>query len=276
MASELAHLILDNFVQRRDVFAVQSSSGAYRPVYQPLDARLIDEHLAGNTTVGHYLADSESKVRVICFDVDLEKEGVWMEYPDFSQMPSGLSLADEDAWTAARVVAHPATPRTDWLDRAHPGRAWYKQLLRTFADELRYRVSTELELPSIATYSGSKGVHVYALLGEATDAAEARAGAQLVLRVAEVGGGKVEHWRGKNFYKVTGGAPWAESASIEIFPKQDSMEGKKLGNLVRLPLGRNQKTIDPTFVIDHDAAPSELVSRESLPALRGAIGVAVA
>jgi hypothetical protein len=36
-----------------------------------------------------------------------------------------------------------------------------------------------------------------------------------------------------------------------VFPKQDSLAGKDLGNLMRLPLGRNLKNPkDPTFFID--------------------------
>lgn len=255
---ELAEAILETFVQRRDVFAIQSANGAYRPYYQPLDVGVVERHLAGGLTVGHYMPDTQGLARAICLDVDLEKEGVWMQYPDLAHLPEGLSRADEDAWTAARVIVHPSRPREDWLDRSHPGRAWYKQLLRTFGDALCWAMRTELGVDTLLSYSGSKGVHAYGLTGP-IPASEARAGAQLALEAAAgVLGGQFVADRGKNFYKIAGGAPWAASVSVETFPKQDSLEGKKLGNLLRMPLGRNQKSPDPCFFVDERAAITHL------------------
>lgn len=255
---DLAEAILETFVQRRDVYAIQSPNGAYRPVWQELTTQVVERHLAGQMTVGHYMPDAQGMTRAICLDVDLEKEGVWMQYPDLAELPEGLSRADEDAWTAAHVVAHPARPREDWLDRAHPGRAWYKQLLRTVGDALCWGMRTELGVEVLLSYSGSKGVHAYGLTGP-IPASEARAGAQLAMDAAAgVLGGQFLPDRGKNFYKIVGGAPWAASVSVETFPKQDSLEGKKLGNLLRLPLGRNQKSPDPCFFVDQRAAQTHL------------------
>lgn len=255
---ELAEAILSTFVQRRDVYAVQSPTGAYRPVWEELTTQVVERHLAGQMTVGHYMPDPHGLTRVICFDIDLEKDGVWMQYPDLAQLPEGLSRADEDAWTAANTVVHPAHPREDWRDRAHPGRAWYKQLLRTFGDALAWGMRTELGVDTLLSYSGSKGVHAYGLTGPVA-ASEARAGAQLAMAAAaRVLGGQFAPDRGSNFYKIIGGAPWATSVAVETFPKQDSLEGKKLGNLLRMPLGTNQKSPDPCFFVDERAALTHL------------------
>ena len=78
------------------------------------------------------------------------------------------------------------------------------------------------------------------------------------LRVVAGACGQFQPDRGKNFYKIVGGAPWAASVSVETFPKQDSLEGKKLGNLLRMPLGRNQKSPDPCFFVDQRAAQTHL------------------
>lgn len=255
---ELAEAVLETFVQRRDVYAVQRADGAYHPVHAQITPELVAQHLAGIITLGHYVLDTDSATRVICFDVDLEAEGVWMSYPDFEDMPGGLTRAEEDAWTAGRVKAYSSRPREDWRDRAHPGRLWYKQLLRTMGDALAYGMRHELGVPTLLTYSGSKGVHAYGLTGP-VQAAEARAGAELAMATAgKVLGGSFAPSRGSNFYKMTDGPIWAASVAVERFPKQDSLDGKKLGNLIRLPLGVNQKSPDPCFIVDERKALTHL------------------
>jgi hypothetical protein len=66
--------------------------------------------------------------------------------------------------------------------------------------------------------------------------------------------------RGDNFYKHTDQSPTTGFPlfTIEIYPKQDSIDNKNLGNLMRLPLGRNQKSPDPTFFVDLSAPIEEL------------------
>ncbi len=46
--------------------------------------------------------------------------------------------------------------------------------------------------------------------------------------------------------------------TIEVYPKQASLEGKTLGNLLRLPLGRNCKSADPTFFLDLTSPLAEM------------------
>lgn len=55
---------------------------------------------------------------------------------------------------------------------------------------------------------------------------------------------------------------------METFPKQSSMEGKKYGNLMRLPLGVNRKNpSDPCFFVDRTKAYSRLDPVDPLIAL---------
>ena len=59
--------------------------------------------------------------------------------------------------------------------------------------------------------------------------------------------------KGDNFFVHNNDDPihGFQNFSVEIFPKQDSVKDKNLGNLVRLPLGTNFKNPkDPTFFID--------------------------
>lgn len=248
---ELAPLIREAFVARDDVWARQDLSGGYMPNWNPLTTELIEQHLAREVSVGHYLANPEGTTKIIGLDIDLEPEGVWMQYPEPDAYPENLPVDQLDAWMAQQVVAHPSRPRYDWRNRAHPGRAWYKQLLRTSAEYLANAMETELGVPTLIAYSGHKGVHVYGLT-TGVHVSDAKAGAELaMLASGRFFGAEFEPLRGKNFWQLVGGAPWAQSFAVETFPKQDTMEGKKLGNLMRLPLGVNHKSpTDPTFFVD--------------------------
>lgn len=265
--SPLAQLILDRHVQRRDVYAVQDDTGAYRPVYQELTAERVDHHLHGRQTIGHYTSDQQGLTRVLAFDVDLEVEGTWTRYPLPEQFPDlhGEAL---DRWMASHCQQIAYAPREAWLDRSHPSRRFVKYMLRTVAEGLSYGMRSELGLHTAIAYSGSKGVHVYGYT-DPVDIAEARAGCELALDAAgAVLGGEFHLHRGRNFYKLYSGPAWADSFAVEIFPKQSSMEGKKLGNLMRLPLGVNRKNpSDPCFFVDRTKAYSHLDPADPITAL---------
>lgn len=256
--STLAQLILDKHVQRRDVYALQDTSGAYRPVYEPLSEAVVQAHLDGRITVGHYTADQDGLTRVLAFDVDLETEGTWTRYPLPEQFPD-LQGEELDRWMASHSQQIVYRPREAWLDRTHPSRRFVKYMLRNVGEALSYGLRTELGLHTAVAYSGHKGVHVYGYT-EPVHVSEARAGCELALIAAgAVLGGQFELHRGQNFYKLFHGPAWADSFAVEMFPKQSSMEGKKLGNLMRLPLGVNRKNpTDPCFFVDRTVAYSHL------------------
>lgn len=256
--TDLAQLILDKHVQRRDVYAVQDTTGAYRPVEQPLTVGVVQAHLDGRQTVGHYTNDQDGLTRVLAFDVDLEKEGTWTRYPLPEQFPN-LEGEALDRWMASHSQQIAYAPREAWLDRTHESRKFVKYMLRTVAEGLAYGIRTELGLHTAIAYSGHKGVHVYGYVTP-IDIAEARAGLELALDAAgPVIGGQFELHRGQNFYKLYSGPAWADSFAVETFPKQASMDGKKFGNLMRLPLGRNLKNpSDPCFFVDRTVAYSRL------------------
>lgn len=260
---DLPGLIANKFVARTDVKAVQTSDGKYHPERSKWKMQDFRDHIAGDKTFGHYVSDAEGNVKVIVFDIDLEKTGTWVEQPDMTQCPQGTVLT-EAAWYEEHVKIHQSNPREDWLDRKHPGRQWYKSQLRTMAEMLSSAMKHTLDIQVACAYSGNKGVHAYGFLPELMPAAEARAGALLALEYAGTSFGrdhKFELYRGVNFYKHSVRDPETgfDNLSIELFPKQSSMDGKDLGNLVRLPMGRNQKNPkDPCFFLDQTTAHNEL------------------
>ncbi len=258
---QLAQLLAKRFVQRKDVKAIQWGNGEYRPIRQPWKMKDFRDHVAGQQTYGHYTCDSDGFTKLIIFDIDLEKEGTWVETPTDEQ----LAMIETDAQFMNSITVHPASPREDWHDRRHPGRSWYKLQMRTIIDALCSAVHKQLNLQTCAAYSGNKGCHVYAFFEEPVPAVTARQSALFVLEMA----GKLlspnfgfEPLKGKNFFKHMETDPYysLQNFTVEIFPKQDSMINKDLGNLVRLPLGRNLRNPkDPTFFIDQREAQTKLV-----------------
>lgn len=258
--SEIANLIAKNFIARRDVKAIQYSSGAWSPHQEynpatgkhdgariPWKRKHIEDHIAGDKTYGHYLLDQDSKCKLFAFDVDLKKRGT--------------VLVGNGDWGRAVEVND---LRAEWLNRRSLGRDWMKYQFKMIAHMLMRAVVDELDLPTVAAYSGGKGVHVYAFTG-LISAAEAREGAQIVLDSI----GQFHAVRGENFFEHVNTDPEAgyPNISIETFPKQGSLDGKDLGNLMRLPLGRNMKSKDPTFFIDMRSPMGQMIPRDTVESL---------
>lgn len=273
MSKEMARLLAKKFIQRPGVKAIQLdrdggglSQGDWFPdnrinverrpnsPHLPLGFNMdhLLAHLAGERTYGHYLLDDDSMCKLFAFDIDLEKSGSFVVQPDWTKMPEGV---DEELWFRENTVIEVVDGKGDtirdlWMDRsrtAAPARAWFKYQMKHLAHMLAAKV-VELEIPCAVAYSGSKGIHVYGFTGS-LPATEVREAAMLVLDLLD----EFEPMRGKNFYQHKNDDPFHgfQNLSIEVFPKQGSLDGKSLGNLMRLPLGRNWKNPkDPTFFVD--------------------------
>jgi len=238
--SDLPALIAKRFIQRRDVKAVQFSSGAWSPDRELRDKSQhglgfkmshLSAHISGEATYGHYLIDKNDRARVFALDIDLEKQGYWVE--------NGPEC---------EPIVHEGYPRELWLDRKALGaREWYKYQMKMLATMFCRVIMKDMELPCAAAYSGSKGVHVYGFMGDAP-ALQVHEGALLAIDTLD----QFEPLRGKVFFQHRNQDPVSgyPSFSVEAFPKQSSLDGKDLGNLLRLPLGRNLKSSDPTFFLD--------------------------
>lgn len=277
MSKELAKLFAKKFIQRPDVKAIQldrSGGGLSQGDWFP-DSRIKAErlahsphaplgfnmdhllaHLAGERTYGHYLLGQDSNCKLFAFDIDLEKSGSYVVLPEWDKAPTFADAADEEAWYHENSNVHvvdgtgETTLRDLWTHRsrlAAPARSWFKYQMKALAHTLASKV-VELEIPCAVAYSGSKGVHVYGFTGS-MPASDVRDAALLVLEMTD----EFEPMRGQNFFRHKNDDPFHgfQNFSIEVFPKQGNLDGKTLGNLMRLPLGTNWKNPkDPTFFVD--------------------------
>lgn len=254
MSDELADLFAKKFIARPDVkahqYSTSSKSGIWAPHTEwnpetrkydgpriPWRREDLNAHISGADTFGHYLLSPESRCKLFAFDVDLEKSG-WLPSKDVAE--------DEVEWKES--FYEETNLRSAWLNRAHPARNFMKLQFKEMAHKLMRPIVEVLKLPCAAAYSGSKGIHVYGFTG-LIDAVEARLAAQIALD--EVG--EFVPLRGEHFFTHKDDDPIEgyRNLSIEVFPKQNSLDGKDLGNLMRLPLGRNLKSpSEPTFFID--------------------------
>lgn len=262
MNNELAILFAKRFIQRRDVKAVQLSFGdkvIYTPDHKikdindnshhgPVGFKMehLHHHLDGSATYGHYLLDNESHARMFCYDIDLKESGYYVPLANYQE---GMS---EEAWTEAGKPL-PFNPREDWLNRAHPGRPWIKTQMGMLARKLTASISKELGIGCAAAYSGNKGIHVYGFTGP-LPAEQVRAAALYALEATD----DWELERGQHIYRFKLQDPELgyPNFNLETYPKQDNLDDKDLGNLLRLPLGKNLKNpVDPTFFLDLTTAP---------------------
>jgi len=69
-----AKQIMDLFVCRSDVFACQTSSGAYYPTRRPITEADIEKHLSGEITIGLYCLDTNNTIKWACIDMDGDKK----------------------------------------------------------------------------------------------------------------------------------------------------------------------------------------------------------
>lgn len=229
----LAKLVAKRFVQRRDLKAKQSADGAYRPIRHRFTGRDVGIHLAGKATYGHYVVDLEGFCRVLAFDIDFDKAFTWR---DQELNPREIFGTD------------------------HPARTALNREIRQLADGLAFRLKRHYPHLIVSTaFSGSKGIHVYGSFPSVTSAAVAR---EIAIDILNSYGCFVLH-QGKNFYKHE---YLAQAITLEIYPKQESV-GDGFGNLLRLPLGVNQKTQRRGFFYDPRSEIDELRPADSLNAL---------
>jgi len=262
--NELAVLYAKRFIQRRDVKAVQFSNGGYSPDRElkhignhgPLGFQMdhLRAHLNGKATYGHYLLDNDDNARLFAFDIDLQKTGF---YVPMTQWDGSQPEADWEAAQSPVKLGDPLdrsdnTLREAWLDRASPARPWLKYQMGILARRFCRVIEEQTNLPCAAAYSGNKGIHVYGFTGP-MNAADIREAALFVLDYMD----EWEPIRGQHIFghKIDNPLVGYQNYSVEVFPKQDSLDGKDLGNLMRLPLGRNLKSPDPTFFLDLKTAP---------------------
>lgn len=263
MSVELENLIASRFIARTDVKAQQFDAGGYTPVRTrpvppaqvgeniPWQRQDITNHLAGVQTFGHYLVNTDDTCKLFAFDIDIDQSGMLPEAYDI----------EAGGWHTFGDVTD---LRNAWLDRAHFARTYMKMQFNLVAQQFAKTVKEMLNLDVACAYSGAKGVHVYGFLPKQLTADQARQGGLLVLEQLQW-----EPSSGQNFFKSTDDDPTSgfPNLTVELFPKQDSLAGKDLGNLMRLPLGINRKNADPTFFFGFNGPLNTLTPVDSVQAL---------
>lgn len=257
---ELIKLLGTRLISRKDVKAIESSDGAWRPATDtgkrdgkrlPFTMADFESHLAGKVTLGHYLIGLDDSCKYFVFDIDLDQEGFYL---DLSTTPEGYA----DKFLAGGVSCN---PRDVWLDPNHPGRPFFLLQLRALAEGMARMVNKTLGIPVAILNSGGKGMHVYGFTGP-RPAAAVRDLALGALTQTD----QFHAVRGENFFKHKTGY---ENFTIEVFPKQSSLEGKDLGNLVRLPLGINRKSGNRSFFMATKADMLKETEMDPMRALEG-------
>lgn len=262
----IARLFAEKFIARKDIMAIQRSNGEYNPATDSTGSPIgftmqtLLDHVHGVKTYGHYLLNTDDQCKLFVFDIDLNK-------PDPRIPDEKFYLPTERTELGEYFAFEEANPREVWLDRSRRiEREFMKGQLRHMAGLLAAQVSRLLEIPVAVAYTGSKGVHVYGFTG-LLPAIDVRDGAQLVLDSM----GIFEPARGNHFYKhksvlmedtdhryVIDSELSFSCLTVEVFPKQVTLDRKTHGNLCRLPLGRNLKNPkDPTFFLDLRASAGE-------------------
>jgi hypothetical protein len=70
---KLSEALMRFFVNRIDCFCIQKRDGGFVKVDQPLTVEFLDQHLAGQRTIGAYQLGLDNTVKWLCFDLDPEK-----------------------------------------------------------------------------------------------------------------------------------------------------------------------------------------------------------
>jgi hypothetical protein len=191
------------FSGRADVHARQwhdarRDRSGYWPVREPLDARVVEQHLLGRITAGQYVL-----------------------HPDDT---AGFAVLDLDPTAEALAEAQLDDPAAGAFCQA-PMRDHARRILLA-GEALGLRLFLE--------DTGGAGLHVWLFFQPRIAASRARALLRELL------------WRA---------GPQPPALSIEMFPKQDRLSGKGLGNLVKLPLGIHQATLRRSRFLDREGVP---------------------
>ena len=71
-----AKTLADHFIQRWDLFPLQTMDGRYVCVHKQLNLSKVCSHLRGDVTLGTYLLNPESQARFAVLDFDIVMAGI--------------------------------------------------------------------------------------------------------------------------------------------------------------------------------------------------------
>ena len=275
----IAGLLARRFIARPDAYAVQKGDGQYYPARAwneaekkysgplfPITPDVLKKHVAGEQPIGHYLVNQEGMTKLFALDIDFRNASApWMNVPSPKDLESlAIRFGDKpnefnQAMDFLESIQN-GNPRELWQDKSHPSRKFFLLQMRNIAELFTQRISSELQIPTAAAYSGFKGIHVYGWTG-LLPAQSARDLGEAVLQSFD----RFHPIKGKNFWIDSEEDPHQgfRQFEIELFPKQDEIGHGGFGNLMRLPLGVNKKNPNgKAFFIDQRSPAAGIVPRE--------------
>lgn len=207
------------FISRSDVLAVQHADGAYHPERRKIAGSDLRRHVLGEVSIGHYLVNPDGLCKLWALDLDLAKKG--------------------------ELDGQPIEPRAIWAGPETPEKERLRRELFVLGVGMACRIRRVSNYPIALADSGGKGLHIYGFTGM-IEAARAR---QIPLQIMDRMG-VWESLRGDTFFRHR----WEfKNIEMEVFPKQNAVrEGDGLGNLMRLPLGRNARTKRASYFLRPD------------------------
>ena len=278
---ELVRLLGTRFIERKDVKALQSPDGGWRPVkcneclqlerssgdsvycpHMPYTMQDFRNHLSGATTLGHYLVDPTTQhTKLFAFDIDLMKPKVTPQGEVVFQPYYGGN--EDEAWPPSDAT--PFNPREAWLTPGHPAMEEMTMSLKAVAEGLARKIDSVLGIPVAILDSGGKGLHVYGFTGSVP----ASAAQELANSILEAG--PWERSKGNAFWRHYAADKHGtyQYLEIEVFPKQTELEPGGYGNLMKLPLGVNRKTGRKSTFISTRGGLDTLTEMDATRALEG-------
>jgi len=252
MVREAASLMGKLFISRRDRKAVYRPDHKGKWHWTAVESKYtmddFVQHLTGEQCLGTYLLGDDSTVKFMAFDIDLNKKASY--WPMTDEDVVSLDKAEGDLEAALHITSDPA-------------HRWAR-IVVSDAVHLIHNAIADWHLKTLTMVTGG-GAHVMVLFDEPVPAVEARtAGISIVTDMESA------KRLNDNFYSFGG---IGDEATIEIFPKQDALDGKKFGNLIRLPFGWHHEAALRTYAVD----PATLGQWKwdkipSLPTLRALAG----
>jgi hypothetical protein len=240
------------FIARRDIKSWQSSNGDWHPQETPMSMADFEAHLAGTHTMGHYMINPEDQTcKLFAFDLDLRK-------PSKPDVPGEPPVVDPYRPTYEGTEINPR----ELLYTEHPLATKYRTDLRVCAEGIATRVSNTMGISVAIAESGGKGLHVYCFTGSIPGEA-AQAMAHNIMETW-----LFEPVRGKNFWRHVDPTLFPD-IEIETFPKQATVQVGGMGNLMKLPLGVNQKTKKRSRFLTMNASLDQWVEMDPIRVFEG-------
>jgi hypothetical protein len=255
-AKETAKLLGQLMIHRRDAKAIYGPDARspedpalwhWTAIKEKFTLDDFQNHLFGDACLGTYLLHpDDSTVKFIAFDLDMKDAGSYLvirnveEVMELESQGYYENEADHEIDLDLKIGNLEAALHLPF----HEAHRWARIILLTAIRGIVKTGTSRLGIKPMTVITGG-GAHVIFPLPEPTPATDARAMGLDVMEyvhgASRKGNGDI-FWNYGNYQNVP--------LEIEVFPKQDSLDGKKFGNLIRLPFGWHHEAQMRTFAMD--------------------------